>query len=176
MAKLRLGSSNLRRLALRGDATLLGCFNKSHRIYGIRTIRTASSTTPNFNTAFSANAFAGEARGRQAEQVQRPLLRADLLESIVSQGDDGESVSGWLTKVCERPSLRTVQRRVPMSAQFQKAEWRTNPSGDSCRLALRKTSHALESPGQSSLRDTRQQSDVQAPSRQTRGYPARACP
>ena len=51
--------------------------------------------------------FAGEARGRQAERIQRLLLRADLLESIVSRGDDGESVSERMTKVasdrfCER--------------------------------------------------------------------------
>ncbi len=47
--------------------------------------------------------FAGEAGGRRTELIQWLLLRADSLESIVSRGDDGESVSGWLTKVCERP-------------------------------------------------------------------------
>lgn len=83
VAKLPLGSSRLRHFALRGHAALLRCFNKSHRICGIRTIRTASSTTPNLNSAFSAKALRARPNGafkkivmwRQAKCVNSGSLK-----------------------------------------------------------------------------------------------------
>jgi len=66
--------------------------------------------------------FAGEVGGQQAERIQWLSLRGDLPESIASQGDDGEPVSGGLTKGCERPSLQTVLRHAPTWRRFRKAE------------------------------------------------------